>query len=63
MKVSQPMVKAYPLCSECQVPWVLRRCYSIRSGKSMWLWQRDCKHRSALAAVVEERPSKKRVAS
>lgn len=40
-----PVVVAYPKCPTCGAAYVLRRCMSLSQGW-VWLWQRDCKHRS-----------------
>ncbi len=43
-----PNVRVYPLCSECRAPYVLRHALiMLPSGKSGWVWQRDCKHKHA----------------
>ena len=51
-----PQVRAYPKCSECGTPFVLRMCFHFGAGgiAHSWLWQRDCKHKKAEAEIVEE---------
>lgn len=50
----QPTPTVWPRCSECDVDYVLRRCFVFngRTGYD-WLWQRDCKHKKADAAIVD----------
>lgn len=54
----QPNPRAWPACSECDVPWVLRRgmTFSATDLAYRWLWQRDCKHKKA-PVVKEADPS------
>jgi hypothetical protein len=45
---AMPVVKVYPLCSECRAPYVLRHGFNLSNGcKETWIWQRDCKHKKA----------------
>ena len=48
---SGPLV--YPICSVCECPYVLRRCFIFGRGAIEWLWQRDCKHKTAPATTAE----------
>lgn len=45
---AMPKVRAYPLCSACAAPYVLRLVFIVlpKAGQD-WLWQRDCKHKKA----------------
>jgi len=45
-----PNPKYWPVCDSCNVPYVLRLCYLL-SDEREWLWQRDCKHKTAGAHV------------
>jgi hypothetical protein len=55
MSAAMPKVKAYPECSECFAPYVLRRAFTFSAkgggGRSEWIWQRDCKHKNAAPKV------------
>lgn len=49
---AMPKVQAYPMCSECQTPYVLRLTFVIApKPRERWLWQRDCKHKKADAVA------------
>jgi hypothetical protein len=39
--------EAWPACSHCLTPWVVRRCITLGDGNWEWVWQRDCKHKAA----------------
>jgi hypothetical protein len=52
MSAAQPNPVAWPKCSQCDVAFVLRRMLSLSQGW-LWLWQRDCKHKSA-ETVIEQ---------
>ena len=47
----------YPTCPTCDAPYVLRRSYSLTTGNFIWLWQRDCKHKSS--PVMTDDPTRK----
>jgi hypothetical protein len=51
----QPVI--YPVCSTCEAPYVLRRAYSLSKGM-MWVWQRDCKHKTADGRIHDSREDK-----
>lgn len=52
----QPNPTVWPECSECGAAWVLRRAFTLTQG-TMWVWQRDCKHRKAEPRLnTEARP-------
>lgn len=53
-----PSPQTWPVCSECDTDYVLRRCFVFRDGGivSEWLWQRDCKHKKAEAKIHPEAP-------
>jgi hypothetical protein len=58
---AMPKVKAYPLCSECNTPYVLRMTFVLglasgQKSEDRWLWQRDCKHKKAAPKVAPEAP-------
>jgi hypothetical protein len=46
-----PNPRAWPVCSHCEVAFVLRRLLSFSSGSFIWAWQRDCKHKNAEAKI------------
>lgn len=49
---TMPVVRVYPLCSECRAPYVLRHGFNLsKGGKETWIWQRDCKHKNAAPVV------------
>lgn len=48
-----PVVTHFPRCPECNLAFILRRCYSLSGGK-VWLWQRDCKHRKVEPVIEAE---------
>lgn len=57
MASAMPKVKAYPLCSECHTPYVLRLLYTLTPpAHETWLWQRDCKHKKA-APLASDSPA------
>ena len=43
-KLAMPRVTVWPVCSTCEVAYVLRQCL-VPEGE--WRWFRDCKHRGA----------------
>lgn len=55
MKKAQAVVsvKAYPKCSACDLPYVLRLvCIVFPKAAQEWVWQRDCKHKKAPPVVA-----------
>ena len=43
--VHNPQPLIYPVCSECELPYTYSRSLSFLTGKYVWSWGRDCKHR------------------
>lgn len=53
MSTAMPKVRAYPVCSECRAPYVLRHAIFVfdaqmKATPGKWVWQRDCKHKKAV---------------
>lgn len=36
-----PNPTVWPACDNCQMAYILRRCYSLSKGWG-WFWQQDC---------------------
>lgn len=56
-----PQPLAYPACGTCKTPFVLRRMVFVftsngKPDRPEWLFQRDCKHKTAEIITVDERP-------
>lgn len=50
-----PDPPAWPQCTTCDTPYVLRRCISLSKGY-MWAWMKDCEKprstcKNAVAAI------------
>lgn len=41
----QPDPPAWPVCSGCTIPYVLRRAFST-AGPSRWVWMADCQNKT-----------------
>lgn len=54
MSDPNPNPLIWPKCSNCGVAFVLRRVMRIAFGDWVWLWQRDCKHKTAEAVIEKE---------
>jgi hypothetical protein len=56
----QPNPQIYPKCSTCEVPYALRRGFVHEAGalRSTWAWTRDCRHKGAPPAMVDDRPKR-----
>jgi len=64
-----PQPRAWPRCSDCKVPYVLRRAITFRAPAATrerrllmaeeWIWQHDCKHHRTPPELSGARSSKK----
>ena len=47
----------YPICTECQAPYILRRSIALDRSRwiEAWLWFRDCKHKKAPPKIIDTR--------
>lgn len=60
--------QAWPVCSECNTAYVLRRAILFTTGtkgkkseiNEGWAWQRDCKHKKAEAVLQRAHVAKPR---
>lgn len=61
---AMPKVRAYPVCSACKTPYVLRRAFVLSPPRASarWIWQRDCKHK-APPEIAGNQPSASRDAT
>jgi hypothetical protein len=56
---AMPEVRAYPKCSACGAPYILRYVFIVLPEPGAeWLWQRDCKHKKAPAVGVVAEPAR-----
>lgn len=57
--------KEYPVCSECNIPWVVRLAIVLVDGKwrDEWVFQRDCKHKETPPRISTAKKPRKRKAT
>lgn len=67
MSALNPQPQVFPICSACDTAYVLRRAICLSTGDTnplshrigeQWVWQRDCKHKTTEARIIDRRPKK-----